>query len=94
MDLTPEQEKLMVLSAAATIDALRECFVAASLAISVIREAQGIDEFVDLLRRLGVKDGFGLRAMDILSAAGVEPPDVAGIVKQAKQAVDKSKIGH
>jgi hypothetical protein len=91
MDLTPEQHKLMQMSADATIDALRECFIATSLAVSIIREARGSEEFVELLHRLGVKDGFGARAMNILTAAGIEPPDVAQLVKNA---VDKSKTGH
>lgn len=79
------------LAADATLDALRECFIASSLAMSVVIQAGADDVYVEMLHKLGVKDGFGARAMAILTAAGIEPPDVAPLVKAG---VDKGRRGH
>lgn len=79
------------LAADATLDALRECFVAASLAMSMVTLARAETEYVDLLHQLGVRDGFGARAMAILTAAGIQPPDLAPLVKQG---LDKPRRGH
>lgn len=91
METNLDRDKLVQMAANETLDALRECFIAASLGISISVAAGGGEEMAELLKKLGVKDGFGARAINILTAAGIHPPDVAPLVKSA---VDKTSRGN
>lgn len=74
---------------ALVLDALRECFIMATIGIRIATD-EGVDgTLAEMAREYGVADGFGMRALKILVAAGIDPP-----VPVPKPPLDKPDSEH